>query len=508
MVSDASTTTSTLQTASSSTPAFDSSNGIPVTPEAVGFPRPSVYGDIGARSMPARAPKIIKDWQVVLADRQSGSRSNPAKLLILRAKTSYKKMSKEYVNDDKGRFKASMNKYFEELGKEYPDRNRNEPPFLILCSAKVKDSNRAEDVHTHTYEAGVSPKYGIAMYPDAVEFYLKSRDTPSPGDNLLRWRLEVDKVSPQVDSSTKKMLMLYTQQLEQCEVALEEWKRAKPKSKERPFTELVFKRSYATLKVLRKELKPLLDGKEKGKCNPESQVRRRDDDDDGDDDDDDDTGPDRDNRNCHGEKRTGYAGPGSGNATSHAPANQPNGNGNATDSRQTPLFLDERSSGSSYEEGNDGLSSDLDWYGSEVMEEEDDAFEHDFTHVNRSSNCDIPSSINLPDSRSHSSSSSATLSNRFEEDQAGQESDVSTASPVASKSNEDRANDRNKKGLVRDLAVNWRATQPSSNKSDCGIEDLPYDIGFKNQAREYVEFKDHGPQSQCHPTSSGLPLKP
>ena len=165
MVSDASTTTSTLQTASSSTPAFDSSNGIPVTPEAVGFPRPSVYGDIGARSMPARAPKIIKDWQVVLADRQSGSRSNPAKLLILRAKTSYKKMSKEYVNDDKGRFKASMNKYFEELGKEYPDRNRNEPPFLILCSAKVKDSNRAEDVHTHTYEAGVSPKYGIAMYP-------------------------------------------------------------------------------------------------------------------------------------------------------------------------------------------------------------------------------------------------------------------------------------------------------------------------------------------------------
>jgi hypothetical protein len=158
----------------------------------------------------------------------AGCRTTPARKLILRAKKWYKSMSKNYVNDDEGRFNATMKKYFEELNvaypghnwNEYPGRNWNdwnEQPFLILCSDKAKGSNRVKYENTHTYKEGVSPKYGIAKYPDAVNFSFKSRDAPTHRQTLLKCRHEIDKVSPQVASSS--MDRFYAEQLKQCERA-------------------------------------------------------------------------------------------------------------------------------------------------------------------------------------------------------------------------------------------------------------------------------------------------
>jgi hypothetical protein len=72
-----------------------------------------------------------------------------------------------------------MKKYRDEIDEKYPDRNPNEPPFLIHCSAKVKASRRVEYENTHTHKEGVPPKYGIAKYPEAVKFFFDARDPPT-----------------------------------------------------------------------------------------------------------------------------------------------------------------------------------------------------------------------------------------------------------------------------------------------------------------------------------------
>jgi hypothetical protein len=76
-----------------------------------GAPPPMVSGDstnpptlqtassASACAVPTRPPKIIQDWQVVLGDKQAGSRSTPARKILVRAKQWYKSMRKEYVDD-------------------------------------------------------------------------------------------------------------------------------------------------------------------------------------------------------------------------------------------------------------------------------------------------------------------------------------------------------------------------------------------------------------------------
>lgn len=77
--------------------------------------------------------KVIQPWQVVLADRQSGSKKTLARKILLKCKKCNKDQLKHYEGpDSKTRcFNDSMNKYFQELDRKFPNRNRNEPPFLI-----------------------------------------------------------------------------------------------------------------------------------------------------------------------------------------------------------------------------------------------------------------------------------------------------------------------------------------------------------------------------------------
>ena len=203
--------------------------------------------------------QIIQPWQAVLGDKQAANKSTAARNLLYQTKQRYKEM--QGVGSDTERFQKVMVEYFDALAKEFPRHDTTGPFFLIYCSKSAVTSGRAETVNTHKYAGDSNPEYGIAKYPQAVEFYFKSRDTVTPGEVLRKCRREVNEILLTKEQEAKSPMVLhFVQQLESVEQIYCRWEEFEDDQPEKKFLEKTLKKGVATLKVLRKDLKPFMKG--------------------------------------------------------------------------------------------------------------------------------------------------------------------------------------------------------------------------------------------------------
>ena len=184
------------------------------------------------------------------------------------AKERYRGYRKQSPSADP--FKLAMEEYFIELNKEFPGHGR-EPFFLTRCTEKVRQSGRAASWNTHMYEGDSTPVYGIASYPNAVQFFFSSRDSATTGEILGRCRREFEQLSP--EHRTSSVVLHFKRELEAAENSLDRLSKCS-NMEEQEILAKHAKRQAATLNSMRKHLQQLsLGDPADGAVNPKKRPR-------------------------------------------------------------------------------------------------------------------------------------------------------------------------------------------------------------------------------------------
>uniref|UniRef100_A0A7S3LC49 Cyclin N-terminal domain-containing protein n=1 Tax=Amphora coffeiformis TaxID=265554 RepID=A0A7S3LC49_9STRA len=232
--------------------------------------------------------KIIQDFQAVLGDHRACSQSTGATESLRQAKKRFntlkhnKRLGATAEKRKERAFEIVMGDYEKELDRKYPDRNKGET-FLTLCSETAIEGGRTVTINTHKYKVEDNEaKYGVALYPKAVQFFFNARVSITPPQTILRCRKEVDQVRDKYPTNT--FIKNFCNQLETCEKALEDYQSSQNvvDETERKLAKKFLQRGAATLRDMRKDLQPFLDGTEGGGCKPRKRPRRREQNDDDD----------------------------------------------------------------------------------------------------------------------------------------------------------------------------------------------------------------------------------
>jgi hypothetical protein len=174
--------------------------------------------------------QLIPDYFAVLGDKQSGGRgrTTTATSLLRDVKEWYKEQKPIYR--DQGRLNVllddALQRYFSLVAVTFPHDfpqtlEERKKTILIYCSKEALQSGRVAKPDCFSYETDKPAKFGLAAVPEAISFFLDSRDAPSLPSVVRKLRHDFDNLRSQEGAAPQAMISHFEGLLQFCEMQLQ-----------------------------------------------------------------------------------------------------------------------------------------------------------------------------------------------------------------------------------------------------------------------------------------------
>ena len=176
---------------------------------------------VEANAKRARALFVIQDWHVVLGDPHASYRTTSATELLREIKHEFKqqfrgKGASQWIENAIRLFNERLHTQFPAV-KDPDDLGR----VLIKCNKKTTASGRVLEPNVCHYPGDATPTYGIAQKEKSLAFFFHSRDAPTLGQELQKYKKLVNRFLQQHPHSPResirsfvKILLFFQEQLD------------------------------------------------------------------------------------------------------------------------------------------------------------------------------------------------------------------------------------------------------------------------------------------------------